>query len=484
MFNRPPVNPSRFAVICLVVLVLTIAASFSLPTNVSAQNQNKIIVTIFWGDGCPHCALEIPYLLRLKNQYPNLEIRAYELYYVESNLPIWEKMAKAYGFEATGVPTTFIGDKYWVGYSDGVEAEISATVKACASDGCKDAAEGILTAEELAQAKPLPKDTAETTAATSSVENTPVPVNAGSPEAVSGTDVINVPLIGAVDLQNQPLVIATLLIGFVDGVNPCSIWALTMLLAITLHTGSRKKVLIIGLVFITVTAAVYAMFIMGIFTAIKLLSFTGWFQVVVALVALFFSIVNIKDYFWYKEGISFTIADEKKPGIYRSMRRVLDAGDSFWGLVGATIVLAAGVSLVEFSCTAGFPVIWSNLISAQKVTPLIFGLLLLLYMVIYQLDELGIFLVAVVTLKSSKMEEKHGRILKLIGGTLMLALAIAMLVNPHIMTSLSSSLIVFGSALAATLLILLLHRRVLPAMGIYIGTEMNEGRKSRKHRKK
>ena len=66
----------------------------------------------------------------------------------------------------------------------------------------------------------------------------------------------------------------------------------------------------------------------------------------------------------------------------------------------------------------------------------------------------------------------------------MLTLAIAMLVNPHIMTSLSSSLIVFGSALAATLLILLLHRRVLPAMGIYIGTEMNEGRKSRKHRKK
>ena len=47
------------------------------------------------------------------------------------------------------------------------------------------------------------------------------------------------------------------------------------------------------------------------------ISFVGWIRIVVALVALFFAAVNIKDYFWEKEGISFTIADEKKPGIYR-----------------------------------------------------------------------------------------------------------------------------------------------------------------------
>jgi hypothetical protein len=110
-----------------------------------------------------------------------------------------------------------------------------------------------------------------------------------------------------------------------------------------------------------------------------------------------------------------------------------------------------------------------------------FGLLLLLYLVIYQLDELGIFAVAVVTLKSSKIEEKHGRILKLIGGTLMLTLAIAMLVDPFIMNNMSSSLTVFGIALILTLVVLLVHRRILPAMGIYIGTEMQpRAKKSRK----
>lgn len=459
-------NPSNFIRIIVVVILLTLTTASVMATPVKAQNQEKVVITLFWGDGCPHCAVEIPFLRELMKKYPNLEVRAYEVYNIESNLAIWEKMTTGHGFEVTGVPTTFIGDKYWVGYSDGIQAEIEEAVRTYSQTGVKDSAEGILTNAEIAQGTPLPSDTEEK------------PVE--QPKPVGGADVINIPLIGSIDLKNQSLFIATLLIGFVDGVNPCSIWALTMLLAITLHTGSRKKVLIIGLVFITVTAAVYALFILGIFSAITLLSFTGWFQVVVALVALFFALVNIKDYFWYKEGISFTIADDKKPGIFQKMRRVVDAGDSFWGLVGATIVLAAGVSLVEFSCTAGFPVIWSNLVSAQQVTPLVLGLLLLLYMVIYQLDELAIFLVAVVTLKSSKMEEKHGRILKLIGGMLMLALAIGMLINPRIMNTLSSSLIVFGCALAATLLVLLLHRRILPSMGIHIGTELRGGRKKSK----
>lgn len=459
----------------LILILLFTAAFFALTSPVSAQNTEKVVITLFWGDGCPHCAAERPFLASLQEKYPNLEVRTYEVWYVESNIPIMEKMAKAYGFEVSGVPITFLGDKNWVGFSEGLKTEIEDLVKTCSKNACKDPAKEALTAEELAAGVPLtllPSEL-ESQTAESQVQTIPESQNAST---------IDVPLYGKVDLEKQSLTIATLLIGFVDGVNPCSIWALTMLLAITLHTGSRKKVMIIGLVFITVTALVYALFILGIFSALTFLSSMGWIQVVVSLVALFFAIINIKDYFWYKEGISFTIADDKKPGLFQKMRKIVDASDSFWGLVGATIVLAGGVSLVEFACTAGFPVIWTNLLSAQQIAPLSFALLLLLYMFIYQLDELGIFLVAVITLKSSKIEEKHGRILKLIGGTLMLALAIAMLVDPFIMNSLSKSMIVFGIALALTLLVLLLHRRILPAMGIYIGTELKPKARIRKKR--
>jgi len=91
-------------------------------------------------------------------------------------------------------------------------------------------------------------------------------------------------------------------------------------------------------------------------------------------------------------------------------------------------------------------------------------------MVIYQLDELAIFFSVVFTLKASKLEEKHGRILKLIGGVLMLTLAVVMLINPSLMNDITNSLLIFGAAFLATLLILLVHRRLLPAMGVWIGT--------------
>ncbi|NLI08675.1 MAG: glutaredoxin family protein [Thermotogaceae bacterium] len=419
----------------------------------SAAKPYKVVIYLFWGDGCPHCAQAKPFLNELTQLNANTELRAYEVYYVPENQELFQKMTAAYGFEPHGVPTIFIGNQYWEGYSDQIGKEIEAAVKDCEGTGCPDRGIGVIPG--LKAAEP---------------ENQIAAPDQSVQQPLS--DTIDLPVLGTVHLAAQSIWVSTALISFIDGVNPCSVWVLTMLLAITLHTGSRKRVLIIGLIFLSVTAGVYALFIAGLFTIFTVVNFVGWIQLVVALVALFFALVNIKDYFWYKEGISFTISDSKKPGIYQRMRKLVDASQTFWGLAGATVVLAAGVSLVEFSCTAGFPVLWTNLLVSQKVTALTFILLLLLYLFIYQLDEMVIFFTAVYTLKSSKLEEKYGRILKLIGGMLMLALAVVMLVKPALMNNLGSSLMIFGSALLATLLVLLIHRTILPRFGIRIGTEL------------
>lgn len=447
----------------------------------STQAEQPVAIYFFWGDGCPHCAKAEPFLEGLTQKYPNVEVRAYEVWYEERNQALFKLMAAAYGFEPTAVPTIFIGDRHWVGYAEQMAPEIEAAVAACAAQGCRDAGLGVI------PGIPTPVPTTLPTALPDQVTGPAVaslPVaESGVPATSNSTDTLVLPWFGAIDLAAQSLAVSTALIAFVDGFNPCSLWVLSVLLALTLNTGSRRRVFLVGIVFLTVTSLVYMAFITGLFTMFSVISFVGWIQIVVALVALFFAAVNIKDYFWYKQRFSFTIADEQKPGIYRNMRRVLAAGDSTWGLIGATVVLAAGVSLVEFSCTAGFPVLWSNLLIAQQATAATFGLLLLLYMLIYQIDELGIFLVAVFTLKASKMEEKQGRILKLIGGMLMLTLAVVMLTNPAWMNQISSSLIVFGVAFAATALVLLVHRMILPRFGIRIGTELAPAtrKQGRKH---
>lgn len=423
------------------------------------RDQGSLVLYVFWGDGCSHCEEARPLLAKMDQEYPDLNIRSFEIWHSEKNDALYNTLSDRFQLPegGRGTPTFFMGGQYWVGYSDEIGSSIEAAVKSCGETGCADAGAGIMPGAL--------DDTSKITL-----------INPQS-------DTLDIPFIGKVNLSQQSLWISTALIGFVDGVNPCSVWVLTMLLALTLHTGSRKKVVIIGVIFLTVTAGIYALFIAGMFTVFKITSFLGWIQVVVALLALFFAVVNIKDYFWYKEGLSFTIADDKKPGIYQKIRGIMDASQSFWGLAGATVVMAAGVSLVEFSCTAGFPVLWSNLLVSQNVGTSLFIALLILYMVIYQLDEMVIFFTAVYTLKASHLEEKQGRILKLVGGILMLTLAFVMLVNPEWMTNLSQSLIIFAVAFALVGLVLLLHRRILPAFGIWIGTEAKGKKKTGKKRK-
>jgi glutaredoxin len=470
-----------FALLILLVPASSIAANTSWQADAPEPSENAppVHIYFFWGDGCPHCAAAKPFLQGLTERYAGVELRSFEVYFDDNNQALFWEMAAAFDFEPRFVPTIFVGDKVWQGYNKEYEPQIEREVQACVQNGCRDWGIGIIPGIEAAVfevAEPAAVAPVEEALPASEVEEE-------STEA-GQEDLLVLPLIGAIDLSRQSLLVSTLLISFVDGFNPCSIWVLTMLLAITLHSGSRKKIIIVGVVFITVTAFVYALFIAGLFTVFSVISFSGWIHAVIALVALFFALINIKDYFWYKEGVSFTIDDEKKPALYKRMRKVMDAGDSMWGLIAATVVLAAGVSLVEFACTAGFPVLWTNLLASQGVTAGTFVLLLLVYMLIYQLDELGIFFVAVFTLRSSKMEEKHGRILKLIGGMLMLTLAVVMLVDPSIMNSLSSSLIVFAIAFAAIVVVLLLHRWVLPAAGIHVGSEFGPAKKNRRVRRK
>ncbi|MCC6298190.1 MAG: hypothetical protein IT314_02750 [Anaerolineales bacterium] len=456
---------------CVVVGVFIVLGFASSVSAVSAQADapiqaaHPVVIYYFWGDGCPHCATTWKFWEEVGRQYPTLEIRDYEVWYSQENRELFSRMATAYGFEPSGVPTIFIGDRYWVGSSEQIHTEIARTIEECARDGCRDAGAGIVPG--------MPLSTEET-----------APRSEDGSESDSA-QVLSLPFVGEVDLSNQSLILSTVLIAFVDGFNPCSLWALSVLLALTIHTGSRKKIFLVGIVFLTVTSLIYMLFIAGLFTMFTVVSFIGWIQAVVALTALFFALVNVKDYFWYKQGISFTIADSKKPGIYQRMRRVMDAGDSVWAVVGATVILAAGVSLVEFSCTAGFPVLWTNLLIGQEADALTFILLILLYMVIYQIDELGIFSVAVLTLKASRFEEKHGRLLKLAGGMLMLTLAVVMLVNPAWMNQIGTSALVFLVALGLTLLTLILHRRILPRFGVYIGSEfvrLQEKKESRRRR--
>lgn len=434
------------------ILLAVIIAALMVTSTAQAQDagENQVNIYFFWGDGCPHCEDEWAYMKELTARNPNIKLVDYEVWYNKDNQEILKEFGRALGFEPVAVPVTVIGERYWIGFTESLGLEMEAAADALLQDPNHTDIGKQLNAGE--------KETA------------PIINQAGE---------INLPFFGKINLEKQSLVLSTVIIGFVDGFNPCSLWVLSVLLAITLHSGSRKKILVVGITFLVVTTIVYGLFITGVFTLFSYIGYLKWIQLLVALIALVFGMVNIKDYFWYKQGISFTISDKHKPKIYENMRSTVTDTRSMLGLIGSSAALAVGVSFVEFSCTAGFPVIWSNLVAANKVTLAPYLLLLGLYMLIYLLDELAVFGTIAVTMRASKVEEKHGRLLKLVSGVIMLTLGVVMAVNPELMNGVGSSLLVFLLALALTLLVLVVHRRLLPALGIQIGDE-GKPKKSRK----
>ena len=395
----------------LLVLILLFIA---LP---AAAAEEPVELILFYGQGCPHCANEIEFLGTLSEDFPELEIRAYEVYNDQANRAHFAETMTALGQEPSGVPTTVIQDRVWVGFDDSVGEQIRAVVEALS----------------------------EPAAPPSTVPEGP-------------NEVIHLPVIGPVDLGGTSLAVATVLIALVDGVNPCSLWVLSILLALVLRTGSRRRVIAIGVTFLFITALLYALYVAGLFGFLSQVANLTWIRIAMAAVAFAFGIINLKDYFWFKKGISLSIPERGKPWIYRRMRSVADAGESLPVALAGTAFLAVGVSVLETPCTAGYPLLWTNLLATNEVSLTGAIPLFALYMAVFLIDELLVFGVAVVAMRAAKLDEGKGRVLKLLGGTVMVVLAATLLFFPEAMTTVGGAFGVFAVAAALVALVLLTQR--------------------------
>ncbi len=423
------------------------------PTVVDAEDHPDgsstapLNLYLFVGQGCPHCEAQTEFLQTLVQQQPRLQLHSYEVFRTREHHHRYIALALAHGLEPGSVPTLFIGGRGWVGDGPAIRREINRHIDHCLQHDCPDPGAAYVRGELLQESAPRPSESATTD--------------------------LTLPLIGTIDLATRSLVFSTAVIAFIDGFNPCSIWVLTLLLALVLHSRSRWRVLLVSLTFLTTTAAIYGLFISGTFGVMSFIGYLTWITWLVVLLALIFAVVNIKDYFWFQRGLSFTIDARHKPGLYRRMRGLLSNGRNPLALVGATAAMAAGIALIELPCTAGLPVIWSSLLARHELGWPDFTVLLALYLLIYLAIELAIIAVALVTLRIGRFDERHGRWLKLLGGVIMFALAVVLLTAPERMSDLSSAVWLFAIALAATGLIVVLHRWLLPRFGIRIGDGWN-----------
>ena len=396
--------------------------------------DETVEVTLYYGLECPKCEAEREWLAELALEYP-IVLNELEVWHDDDNRRLLVEAGEELGFDASAVPTTVIDRRVWIGYTDPIAQDIEDAV-ALAVAG-----------------EPVPPG----------VYGSPGAGTCSQDELECATDEtgaqIDVPFLGTVSLDDQSLLVSTLIIGFVDGVNPCSLWVISVLLTIVVRTSSRRRVIAIGAAFLLVTAGMYALYIAGIYSALTVVGFLGWIQIVVAVAAGIFGVVSVKDYFAFKKGLSFTIPDSAKPGIYKRVREAAGHERLIPALL-ATLALGVAVSLLETPCTAGFPVLWTGLLQANGVGLAESAGLFVAYMIPFLLDEMIVFGIAVFTMRAAKLQEKHGELLKLFAGVTMLALAAVMVIDPAFMESPIKAALLFVAAFLLAWLVHLVTTRV------------------------
>ncbi len=275
-------------------------------------------------------------------------------------------------------------------------------------------------------------------------------------EAASAEDPFSLPLIGAIDTESASMLFTTVAVGFVDGLNPYSLWGLVFLLGIVTAAGSRRKAMIVGFTYLAVVGLVYGLMMAGFLSLFSQWDYQGFIRIAVGLIAAAFASLNIYDYF--KRKTEATIVTRRKQSrLKQRILRVMNPRNGIGTLISGTAVVALGITILEFPLTFSLPMVWANIIARYEVAFPLFLLLLLVYLLVYLIDEIIVFLSIVFALNKLKISQNKEQALKLIGGMVIMALALGLILDLEALNTLTGSLILFGSALAASLVVMVLY---------------------------
>lgn len=270
---------------------------------------------------------------------------------------------------------------------------------------------------------------------------------------VSAETPTHLPLLGEFDPESASMLVTTVVIGFLDGLNPYSLWGLVFLLGIVMTAGSRSRAVIVGLTYLAIVGLTYGLMTVGFLSVFSHFSYQYLIQVVVGLVALIFALINICDYFRHKDGATL-VTPKRQSRIRQRIQKIMSPTNGIGTLIIGTAVVALGLTILEFPLTFSLPLIWTNIMARYQVNLLVFLLMLLIYLLIYLFDEFIAFFSIIFALSKTKSHQKREQALKLIGGTVIFFLAIALIMDLEALNTLTGSLLLFGLALAVSFLIL------------------------------
>lgn len=382
------------------VFLFLLVFSF-LAVKVQAQeDKNPVNIYFFWANGCPHCAAEEKFLKKLEDKYPQIKIFSYEVTASQENSQLLQAIGKKLSVNSSYVPFTAIGEHYFSGFlnEESTGAQIEEAVVCAIDTGCQDIV-GLLV-EKDSQSK----------------KNDTLPV-------------INLPVFGQIETKNLSLPLITFFIALLDGFNPCAMWVLLFLISLLLGMQNKTKMWVLGIVFIFTSGLVYFLFLAAWLNLFLFIGFLNWVRFLIGLFALGVGIYQVRDYFINKDGGCVVGNNPNRKKTFGKIKKLVMEKHFLVAVLGIAI-LAVAVNLVELICSAGLPAIFTQLLSLTPMPEWQYYLYLIFYVMIFMLDDLIIFIIAMVTLKAVGVESKYSRYSHLFGGLIIGVIGILLLFKP------------------------------------------------------
>jgi hypothetical protein len=372
----------RYLIISLIILGIVIGFTSQGTTGTGEGFE----VHFFHLPGCSSCEEQEPFNKKLENTY-SINITAHDATTPQGHALLSEKLAEL-GIEyEPEFPITIFGNQVLGGWEseETTGRAIEGALKQCLAGECP------------------------------------------PPTGKEPTHKINLPLIGEIDPTDYSLPALAVILGFVDGFNPCAMWVLVYLISIIATLRDRKRIWLIVGSFVLASGVLYFLFMTAWLNVFLLIGYVRPVTIVIGLVALGGGILQIREVIETKGAIVCKVTDEESRK--KTMTRIQEIVSSpiTLGTIVGIIALAFTVNSVEFACSFGIPAVFTRVLSLTSLTTFQYYGYILLYVFIFMLDDLVIFGTAAFALTSS-LGDRYAKYTRPVGGTILIILAALLLV--------------------------------------------------------
>lgn len=385
------------------LLIIFLFASL-LPLKINASE--KIQIYLFHSDTCPHCKDEIEFLNKLEKKY-DIEIIKYEV----SNEENSQKMSlvkQAYNIDNPYVPFTTIGTVTFTGFNEEIGSKIENAINYYLKNPYRNLTKEILEGNFKVGDK-FTKDEIK-------------------------ADTVTIPIFGEINPKSFSLPLIAMAIGTVDGFNPCAMWVLLFLISMLIGMKDKKKMWILGSTFLITSALVYLLLMVSwlqISLSIIQISYVRLLIAIFAIAAGLWNLNKFRKSLKEDDGCE-VVSKEKRIKIFDQVKKISTEKTLILSMLGV-IALAISVNVVELACSAGLPLIFTQILAVNSLSPLEYSIYILIYILFFLIDDIIIFIIAIKTFETVGMSNKYSKLSTLIGGAIMLIIGILLIIAPNLL---------------------------------------------------